>query len=118
MCDICFFFFSSRRRHTRWNCEWSSDVCSSDLLIELSRAAPDGYTLALPPNNPLTAQPHVQKLPYAMESFRYVCLTYFAPYVLIAGPQAPFKTFGEFIAFAKAKPENLVYGHAGLASQP
>src|SRR6267143_4126899 len=26
-----FFFFSSRRRHTIWNCDWSSDVCSSDL---------------------------------------------------------------------------------------
>src|SRR5689334_24412864 len=25
------FFFSSRRRHTSWNCDWSSDVCSSDL---------------------------------------------------------------------------------------
>src|SRR5689334_16051479 len=25
------FFFSGRRRHTRWNCDWSSDVCSSDL---------------------------------------------------------------------------------------
>src|SRR5689334_21074830 len=24
------FFFSGRRRHTRWNCDWSSDVCSSD----------------------------------------------------------------------------------------
>jgi tripartite-type tricarboxylate transporter receptor subunit TctC len=87
-------------------------------LIELSRAASDGYTLALTPNNPLTAQPHLQKLAYGMESFRYVCLTYFAPYVLIAGPKAPFKTFGEFVAFAKVKPENLVYGHAGLASQP
>src|SRR5689334_23616454 len=29
-----FFFFSSRRRHTRWNCDWSSDVCSSDLVVE------------------------------------------------------------------------------------
>src|SRR6266568_7027083 len=28
---LCVFFFSSRRRHTRWNCDWSSDVCSSDL---------------------------------------------------------------------------------------
>src|SRR6266480_2748360 len=27
-----FFFFSSRRRHTRLTCDWSSDVCSSDLL--------------------------------------------------------------------------------------
>src|SRR5207237_5435753 len=25
------FFFSSRRRHTRFKCDWSSDVCSSDL---------------------------------------------------------------------------------------
>src|SRR2546430_9818562 len=24
------FFFSSRRRHTRFDCDWSSDVCSSD----------------------------------------------------------------------------------------
>src|SRR5207237_7870358 len=35
--DMCFsvyfilFFFSSRRRHTRFKCDWSSDVCSSDL---------------------------------------------------------------------------------------
>src|SRR6267154_1629423 len=28
---IVFFFFSSRRRHTRWTGDWSSDVCSSDL---------------------------------------------------------------------------------------
>src|SRR5260221_9016047 len=29
--QTCFFFFSSRRRHTRSLCDWSSDVCSSDL---------------------------------------------------------------------------------------
>src|SRR5688572_32041650 len=28
-----FFFFSSRRRHTRFDCDWSSDVCSSDLEV-------------------------------------------------------------------------------------
>src|SRR5207253_7109847 len=28
---LSFFFFSSRRRHTRWPRDWSSDVCSSDL---------------------------------------------------------------------------------------
>src|SRR3989440_9158836 len=43
-CDLCsslilvslvfFFFFSSRRRHTRSDRDWSSDVCSSDLLSE------------------------------------------------------------------------------------
>src|SRR6266508_6228947 len=32
MCAInVLFFFSSRRRHTRWPRDWSSDVCSSDL---------------------------------------------------------------------------------------
>src|SRR5690242_20837708 len=31
-----FFFFSSRRRHTRLTCDWSSDVCSSDLFLRAS----------------------------------------------------------------------------------
>src|SRR5690625_7504415 len=31
------FFFSSRRRHTRWPRDWSSDVCSSDLRAGLLR---------------------------------------------------------------------------------
>src|SRR5260370_14813071 len=30
---VFFFFFSSRRRHTRFKCDWSSDVCSSDLRM-------------------------------------------------------------------------------------
>src|SRR2546430_13492051 len=47
-----FFFFSSRRRHTRFDCDWSSDVCSSDLLsfgsnrsmanVDLNRSVGDG----------------------------------------------------------------------------
>src|SRR6266568_9577644 len=45
---MIFFFFSSRRRHTRWNCDWSSDVCSSDLLAGLE--GPLGrYLLELEP---------------------------------------------------------------------
>lgn len=87
-------------------------------ITEVVRAKPDGYTMALTPNNPLTAQPHIRKLDYGMDSFRYVCLTYYAPYVLIAGPKAPFKTFKEFVDFARAKPQNLVYGHPGPGSQP
>src|SRR5690242_21303902 len=38
-----FFFFSSRRRHTRLTCDWSSDVCSSDLR----RADPQHRVLGL-----------------------------------------------------------------------
>src|SRR5688572_32381710 len=36
-CSYFFFFFSSRRRHTRFDCDWSSDVCSSDLAFALCR---------------------------------------------------------------------------------
>src|SRR3989454_484472 len=32
---VFFFFFSSRRRHTRLQGDWSSDVCSSDLFLEV-----------------------------------------------------------------------------------
>src|SRR2546430_13908364 len=38
-----FFFFSSRRRHTRFDCDWSSDVCSSDLEM-LRRAVNVGFS--------------------------------------------------------------------------
>jgi tripartite-type tricarboxylate transporter receptor subunit TctC len=86
--------------------------------IEVSAARPDGYTIGLTPNNPLTAQPHVQKLPYGMNSFKYVCLTYYVPYVVMASPKAPFKTFQEFLAFTKAKPDNLIYASPGPGTQP
>src|SRR5438132_7300145 len=41
-----FFFFSSRRRHTRSLCDWSSDVCSSDLPGPLVRGDDDLLRLA------------------------------------------------------------------------
>src|SRR5690606_39685949 len=44
-----YFFFSSRRRHTRFSRDWSSDVCSSDLLA--SRFAHEK-----PPQPPLGGQ--------------------------------------------------------------
>src|SRR5947207_9949288 len=51
VCTIFFFFFfSSRRRHTRSLCDWSSDVCSSDLkpavrvgLVGKYVKSPDAY---------------------------------------------------------------------------
>src|SRR5689334_9199833 len=39
--DAMYFFFSSRRRHTIWNCDWSSDVCSSDLEPDKTDAVVD-----------------------------------------------------------------------------
>src|SRR5690606_40893762 len=37
--QIVIFFFSSRRRHTRFSRDWSSDVCSSDLGLVLGEEA-------------------------------------------------------------------------------
>src|SRR5690606_40553872 len=37
------FFFSSRRRHTRFSRDWSSDVCSSDLELEQTGKIPRGW---------------------------------------------------------------------------
>src|SRR5439155_8109829 len=53
-CMFCVFFFSSRRRHTRWPRDWSSDVCSSDLVGVVGNTAeagldgPDEPSLFLP----------------------------------------------------------------------
>src|SRR5256714_5379554 len=39
--SMTFFFFSRRRRHTRFDCDWSPDVCSSDLAAELVKKDPE-----------------------------------------------------------------------------
>src|SRR5436190_18667134 len=47
-----FFFFSSRRRHTRSLCDWSSDVCSSD-LVRADLVATEGWAdVARAPEGP------------------------------------------------------------------
>src|SRR2546422_8908483 len=45
--SICFFFFSSRRRHTRCSRDWSSDVCSSDLQLNPELGRETEYELLL-----------------------------------------------------------------------
>src|SRR6266478_5304204 len=45
MLCLLFFFFSSRRRHTRFDCDWSSDVCSSDLRAGHRPAHQRGYSV-------------------------------------------------------------------------
>src|SRR5437588_2973861 len=51
-----FFFFSSRRRHTRSLCDWSSDVCSSDLRCAPSSAG-DGTARSSPTTTTASASP-------------------------------------------------------------
>src|SRR6266487_6205154 len=58
---MCMFFFSSRRRHTRWTGDWSSDVCSSDLrpfATDTPHGSVTGTLVALPgpPTPPATVE--------------------------------------------------------------
>src|SRR5690625_257792 len=46
---VFLFFFSSRRRHTRWPRDWSSDVCSSDLSIDFAVHSLKDIPVELPP---------------------------------------------------------------------
>src|SRR5699024_11651515 len=54
--DASFFFFSSRRRHTRSKRDWSSDVCSSDLMLFAAGIGVDlmFFSIAGPATNYLT----------------------------------------------------------------
>src|SRR2546426_4496951 len=45
LCVGLLFFFSSRRRHTRLQGDWSSDVCSSDLVVVAVGVDPDELIL-------------------------------------------------------------------------
>src|SRR5688572_31481554 len=60
---LFFFFFSSRRRHTRFDCDWSSDVCSSDLdgfndfVRFLDQVSLQGCTCLLPVPRTATVTP-------------------------------------------------------------
>src|SRR3712207_9023274 len=56
MDDSIFFFFSSRRRHTRYWRDWSSDVCSSDLPPALT-VTRDGEDLRLTGRFPTYTRP-------------------------------------------------------------
>jgi tripartite-type tricarboxylate transporter receptor subunit TctC len=85
---------------------------------EVAKARPDGYTIGLIPVNPLVVQPLTQKLTYSLESFKFVCHIYFSPYVLMVNKDSPLKTFDDFVAAAKAKPEAITYGTVGPGSDP
>jgi tripartite-type tricarboxylate transporter receptor subunit TctC len=85
----------------------------------VAAAKPDGYTFAFTPNGPITVQPHViPSLPYKHDDLAPVCQLFAVQYVLAVRADSPYKTLGDLVAAAKAKPGKLTYGFGGIATTP
>jgi tripartite-type tricarboxylate transporter receptor subunit TctC len=85
----------------------------------VAKSPPDGYTLLLTaPNHTINAALQAS-LPYETEKDLVpVCVIAEVPEVLVSYPGAPFATFPEFVAYARANPGTLNYASAGVGTLP
>jgi tripartite-type tricarboxylate transporter receptor subunit TctC len=84
----------------------------------VARAAPDGYTLLMTSSGHAST-PSLYKLPYdAITDFAPVTLVVVAPSVLVVHPSLPVRSVKEFVAFAKARPNELLFASSGNGSPP
>ena len=84
----------------------------------VAKAAPDGYTLLLGSNGPLTNAPVLQaRLPYDPEKdFAAVAMISRSPVTLSVRADSPFRTVADLLAAARAKPGDLSIGSSGQGS--
>ncbi len=84
----------------------------------VARATPDGYTLLVGSNGPLTVNPFVQaKLGYdPLKDFAPVALTSYVPHVIIVNDKLEAKTLQDFIALSKKSPISIATSGVGSAS--
>lgn len=85
---------------------------------EVAGARADGYTIGMMPVGPMTTQPHLRKLPYAPESFDYICLAYSAPSSIVVRKDSPFSSLSDMVDYAKAHPGELNFGVQAIGSIP
>jgi tripartite-type tricarboxylate transporter receptor subunit TctC len=84
---------------------------------EVARAAPDGYTMMIGFNGPLSFSPLLQKLPYDVQKdLAPVITTTSQPNVLAVNASLPIKSVAELVAYAKANPGKLNYASVGNGS--
>ncbi|MEO8677281.1 MAG: tripartite tricarboxylate transporter substrate binding protein [Casimicrobiaceae bacterium] len=84
---------------------------------EVAKATPDGYTLLLAFNGPLSITPLLQKLPYDVQKdLAPVIITSSQPNVLAVTSQLPVKSVQELVAYAKANPGKLNFASFGNGS--
>jgi tripartite-type tricarboxylate transporter receptor subunit TctC len=83
-----------------------------------AKAAPDGYTLLMAHTGEFAVNPALfSEVPYELErDFAPITMVSDAPMLYLANAKAPFNTFQELIAAAKAKPGAITFGSAGNGS--
>ena len=82
-----------------------------------SKAPPDGYTLLLTPNNPLTILPSLRKMPYdAANGFEPIARIGDMVCGFVIHPAVGPKTFQEMVDYAKKNPGKLAFGSSGLGT--
>lgn len=80
-------------------------------------AVPDGYTLLYTGTGAFTVVPHIRKgVPYTLDDFVPIGNVTGTSFIVAARADAPFKTYAEFIAFARANPGKVNFGSAGLGT--
>ena len=83
-----------------------------------AKASPDGYTLFMGGNSSLIMSVSLfDKLPFdPVKDFVPITQIFVAANLLVVPPSAPFKSIADIVAYAKAKPGELTYGHTGTGS--
>lgn len=85
----------------------------------VAKAAPDGYTLLMSPSTLATNPASYKKMPYnALRDFAPITQTLFVPNLVVIHPSLPAKNLKEFIAFARARPGEILYASAGHGTNP
>jgi tripartite-type tricarboxylate transporter receptor subunit TctC len=117
---------TSRLFADKWNENWAKGVIVENVLgaggniavDRVAKAAPDGYTLAMGGNASLVINPNLMgKLPYdPLKDFVYITQVFIVPNLLVVRADSPAKSVQDLVALAKADPNYLIAGHAGVGT--
>jgi len=94
----------------------AGSIVAEEALVQ---APPDGYTLIVVASGHALLAHFYDKLPYdTFKDFTPIALIGSAPNMLLVRADSPFKSVGDVLAEARAKPGQLSYGHAGNGTSP